>query len=219
LTDISGEAPPVEANTEIERRAIEWIAPFSQALHLERARDWVVRLDADASLELRLAAVTHDIERMFPGGPVFDRATGRWDDPDYLYAHGRRSAEVVGVWVHEQGDVADGLAVGELRRLITLHEFGGLDGADLLQAADSLSFLETLQDVVRSWVITGECGIGQARAKHQYMVDRIRVPEAERLAVPLLKAAMASLDDLDDAGSEGIDDAVGGLAETGRRPG
>jgi len=203
LTDISDEAPQVYPSTEIERRAIEWIAPFSQALHLERARDWVVRLDPDASLELRLAAVTHDIERMFPGGPVFDRATGRWDDPDYLYAHGRRSAEVVGVWVHENRDAADGLSRAELRRLITLHEFGGLDGADLLQAADSLSFLETLQDVVRSWVVTGECGIGQARAKHQYMADRIRVPEAALLAVPLLKAAMASLDDLDPAGRNG----------------
>jgi len=215
VTDISDEAPRVDPSTEIERRAIGWIAPFSQALHLERARDWVVRLDPDASLELRLAAVTHDIERMFPGGPVFNRATGRWDDPDYLYAHGRRSAEVVGVWVHENSDAADGLARAELRRLITLHEFGGLEGADLLQAADSLSFLETLQDVVRSWVITGECGIGQARAKHQYMVDRIRVPEASRLAVPLLKAAMASLDDLE---SVEPDDAIAsGLAGTSRR--
>jgi hypothetical protein len=204
LTDISDEARRVETSTEIERRAVEWIQPFSQALHLERARDWVVRLDPDAPLELRLAAVTHDIERMFPGGPVFDRAHGRWDDPDYLYAHGRRSAEVVGVWVHENNDVADGLSRAELRRLITLHEFGGLDGADVLQAADSLSFLETLQDVVRSWVITGECGIAQARAKHQYMADRIRVAEAAPLAVPLLKAAMASLDDLDTVGSDGL---------------
>jgi hypothetical protein len=104
----------------------------------------------------------------------------------------------------------------ELRRLITLHEFGGLDGADVLQAADSLSFLETLQDVVRSWVTRGECGIAQARAKHQYMVDRIRVPEASRLAVPLLKAAMASLDDLDGDADEAVDPA---LAVASRRSG
>jgi hypothetical protein len=197
LIAISDEAPQVEAATEIERNALEWIAPYSQALHLERARDWVVRLDATAPIEVRLAAVTHDIERMFPGGPVFNKASGRWDDPDYLYAHGRRSAEVVGVWLHGQGDVANGLSRSEIRRLITLHEFGGLDGADVVQAADSLSFLETLQDIVRSWVVDGECGVAQARAKHQYMADRIRLPEAVRLAEPLLKAAMASLDDLE----------------------
>jgi hypothetical protein len=197
LIAISDEAPQVEAATEIERNALEWIAPYSQALHLERARDWVVRLDATAPIEVRLAAVTHDIERMFPGGPVFNKASGRWDDPDYLYAHGRRSAEVVGVWLHGQGDVANGLSRSEIRRLITLHEFGGLDGADVVQAADSLSFLETLQDIVRSWVVDGECGVAQARAKHQYMADRIRLPEAVHLAEPLLKAAMASLDDLE----------------------
>lgn len=208
MTALSDEAPRIEPATEIERRAIEWISPYSQALHLERARDWAVRLDPAASLEVRLAAVTHDIERMFPGGPVFDKAHGRWDDPDYLYAHGRRSAEVVGVWIHEQDGASDGLDRREVRRLITLHEFGGLDGADLVQAADSLSFLETLQEIVRDWVINGECGVDQARAKHQYMADRIRLPEAVELAEPLLKAALASLNDLDDLG-------VTGLAESG----
>lgn len=202
MTALSDEAPQIEPATEIERQAIKWISPFNQALHLERARDWAVRLDPDASLEIRLAAVTHDIERMFPGGPVFDKARGRWDDPDYLYAHGRRSAEVVGVWLHEQGTVADGLVRSEVRRLITLHEFGGLDGADLVQAADSLSFLETLQEVVRDWVLNGECDVAQARAKHQYMADRIRVPEAAELAEPLLKAALASLHDLEGDGQE-----------------
>jgi polyhydroxyalkanoate synthesis regulator phasin len=85
----------------------------------------------------------------------------------------------------------------EVRRLITLHEFGGLDGADLVQAADSLSFLETLQDIVISWVTKGECGVDQARAKHQYMADRIRIDEARLLAEPLLESAMASLDGID----------------------
>jgi hypothetical protein len=163
---------------------------------LERARDWVVHLDGDAPLEVRLATLTHDIERMFPSGPVFDKAHGRWDDPDYLYAHASRSAEVVGVWIHEQADVTAELDRRELRRLITLHEFGGLAGADLVQAGDSLSFLETLQDVVRSWVEGGECDVAQARAKHQYMADRIRIAEARRLAEPLLEAALASLDDI-----------------------
>ena len=84
-----------------------------------------------------------------------------------------------------------------MQRLITLHEFGGLDGADLVQAADSLSFLETLRDVVRRWVTGGECDVRQARAKHRYMAERIRVPEARRLAEPLLVQALASLDDLE----------------------
>lgn len=191
--DVAQEAPVL---TIIERRAIAWISPYSQSWHLVRARDWLMYLDPDASLEARLAALTHDIERMFPGGPQIDKATCRWDDPRYLYAHASRSAEVVGTWLDSQDGAASEISVPELQRLITLHEFGGMDGADLVQAADSLSFLETLQDVVRGWVTQGECGVKQARAKHCYMAERIRVPEARRLSVPLLNQALASLADL-----------------------
>jgi hypothetical protein len=189
-------APNLPAATEIERRALEWIRPYSQAWHLERARDWLVYLDPGAGLEARLAVVTHDIERMFPNGPQMNKATGRWDDPHYLYAHAARSAEVVGFWLHAQHDVPDKYALSEVQRLITLHEFGGVGGADLVQAADSLSFLETLQDIVRKWVTHGECDAGQARAKHRYMAERIRVPAAQPIAERLLQQALATLDDL-----------------------
>jgi hypothetical protein len=189
-------APSLPVSTEIERRALDWIGPYSQALHLERARDWLAYLDPGTPLEARLAVVTHDIERMFPGGPQMDKALGRWDDPHYLYAHASRSAEVVGFWLHAQADAPEEISVPEVRRLITLHEFGGVAGADLVQAADSLSFLETLQDVVRKWVTRGECGAEQARAKHRYMAERIRVPSARELAGPLLEQALGSLEDL-----------------------
>jgi hypothetical protein len=189
-------APSLPVTTEIERRAIAWIGPYSQAWHLERARDWLAYLDPGTPLEARLAVVTHDIERMFPNGPTIDKATCRWDDPHYLYAHASRSAEVVGVWLHSQDGAKEEVSLSEVQRLITLHEFGGIDGADLVQAADSLSFIETLQEVVRGWVTRGECGVEQARAKHRYMAERIRVPEACRLAGPLLEQALASLGDL-----------------------
>jgi hypothetical protein len=196
VTTVIDIAPQAAVATEIERRAVAWIGPYSQATHLLRARDWLVYLEPDARLEARLAVLTHDIERMFPNGPTMDKATGRWDDPHYLYAHASRSAEVVGVWLHSQGGTQEEFSLDEVQRLITLHEFGGMNGADLVQAADSLSFLETLQDVVRGWVTRGECGVEQARAKHRYMAERIRVGHARRLAGPLLEQALASLEDL-----------------------
>jgi hypothetical protein len=193
---VSEAVPSMPVATEIERRAIDWIGPYSQAWHLVRARDWLAYLDPEASLEQRLAVVTHDIERMFPNGPQLDKATGRWDDPHYLYAHAARSAEVVGFWLHAQHDVPEKVVLPEVQRLITLHEFGGVGGADLVQAADSLSFLETLQDIVRKWVTNGECDAEQARAKHRYMAERIRVPEAQPVAERLLEQALDALDDL-----------------------
>ena len=195
-TSVIDTAPRLPISTEIEQRASDWIAPYSQAWHLVRAHDWVVHPDPGASLEVRLAVLTHDIERMFPNGPSLDKGTCRWDDPHYLYAHASRSAEVVGVWLHEQGAAGEEVGLSELQRLVTLHEFGGLDGADVVQAGDSLSFLETLQDVVRNWVLSGECDAAQARAKHQYMADRIHIPEARLLAGPLLAQALATLDGL-----------------------
>lgn len=189
-------APSLPVDTEIERRALAWIRPYSQAIHLERARDWLAYLDPGTSLEARLAVVTHDIERMFPGGPQMSKASGRWDDPHYLYAHASRSAELVGFWLHSQADSPEPVSLPEVQRLITLHEFGGVSGADLVQAADSLSFLETLRGVVRAWVTDGECGAEQARAKHRYMAERIRVPAAQELAAPLLERALATLEDL-----------------------
>jgi len=205
-----GIVPRVPPGTMIESRALAWIAPYSQALHLERARDWLVYLDATASLEMRLAVVTHDIERMFSGGPVFDKRRGRWDDPHYLYAHASRSADFVRRWLAEQGDAVDGISVNEVDRLVTLHEFGGLDGADLVQAADSLSFLETLQATVSGWVLGGECDMSQARAKLTYMADRIRVAEARRLAEPLLADALTALDEAAAQGSDSPGRSVSG---------
>jgi hypothetical protein len=196
VTTVITIAPVAPVATEIERRAIAWIGPYSQSRHLVRARDWLVYLDHDAPLEARLAVVTHDIERMFPNGPQINKATCRWDDPHYLYAHASRSAEVVGVWLHSQDGAKEEVSLSEVQRLITLHEFGGIEGADLVQAADSLSFLETLQGVVRRWVTGGECNAAQARAKHRYMAERIRGPAARRLAAPLLEQALASLEDL-----------------------
>ena len=196
VTSVIEIAPQVPVATEIERRVLQWIAPYNQARHLVRARDWLVYLDQSAPLEARLAVVTHDIERMFPNGPTIDKATCRWDDPHYLYAHASRSAEVVGVWLHSQDGAKEEVSLSEVQRLITLHEFGGIDGADYVQAADSLSFIETLQEVVRDWVVRGECGAGQARAKYSYMAERIRVPEARRLAAPLLEQVLASFQDL-----------------------
>lgn len=178
---------PIE--TEVEQAAAHWVAPYNQVVHLLRTRDWLVHLTPGASLEARLAAMTHDIERMFPGGPTMDFAHVRWDDPAYLYPHQLRSAEFVGNWLTSEGH-ADGIDDDEVRRLIGLHEVGGLGLADDLQAADSLSFLETLAGLAGDWVRTGTCSRDTAIAKLTYSVDRIRLDRALEPARALLPWAI-----------------------------
>jgi hypothetical protein len=186
-------APAVPLDTEIEALAAEWVAPYDQVEHLMRARDWVVHLDPAATVEMRVAAMTHDIERMFPGGPVLRHADGNWDNPFYLFPHSLRSAEAVGMWLGALGPVSAQVSAGEIRRLVALHEVGGLRGADVVQAADSLSYLETLAGMTRRWVLSGTCSRDAAAGKLQYSVDRIRVAAAREPAGRLLEWAMDQL--------------------------
>lgn len=178
--------------TTLEDRARDWIAPYSQARHLVRTLDWLLELEPAADEAMRLAALTHDMERHFPGGPVQDRSDAAWDDPAYLAAHSERSARIVGDWLREQ-NAPDELVL-DVEGLIELHEVGGTERADLLQAADSISFLDSLADLAAGWVRDGVCSPEQAKAKHRYMLERIRVPEGRRLAEPQYEQAIAALD-------------------------
>src|SRR4051794_34440320 len=99
----SGAARRQLSPDELERAAERWIAGYFLARHLVRTRDWVVELDPDADLALRIAALTHDIERHVPGGPRFDPARQASDEAGYLLEHSIRSAQIVGAWLAEMG--------------------------------------------------------------------------------------------------------------------
>jgi hypothetical protein len=85
---------------------------------------------------------------------------------------------------------AEDVDVAEVRRIVGLHEVGGLGPADDVQAADSLSFLETLAGLAANWVRTGACSRDTAIAKLTYSVDRIRLPRALEPARDLLPWAI-----------------------------
>jgi hypothetical protein len=178
--------------TELERKAEAFIAPYWNADHLLNTRDWLIRLAADASEALRVAAVVHDCERMFAGGPAIDPSAPP-DDATYLREHSERSARFAGEWLRREG--ADTRFVDEVEELVRLHEGGGTPAADLLQAADSVSFLDVNGDVVLDWIADGRATCAQARAKLDYMLDRIRVERARELALPLYERATARLEE------------------------
>ncbi len=171
----------------LEQRAVEWIEPYWNANHLRRTRDWVIDLDPAASEALRLAALTHDIERHFPGGPVNDLTVAPEDDMDYRRRHSERSAGFVAGWLREQG--ADDRLVADVERLIRSHETGGEPDEDLLQAADSLSFLEVNVDLPARWAAEGRCSLQRGIDQHRWMFERIRYPRARKLARPLFEKA------------------------------
>jgi hypothetical protein len=170
-------------------RAGEWIAPYWNAEHLRRTLAWLVVLDPDASEASRIAALTHDMERHFPGGPVMDPATTPPDDAEYRTAHAERSARIVGDWLRGEGGSAE--LVAEVERLVLAHEIGGSADEDVLQAADSLSFLEVNAGLVAAWFRDGRCSRERAEEQLEYMFERIRVDRARELARPLREEALA----------------------------
>src|SRR5262245_16769637 len=168
------------------------IEPYWNARHLVRTRDWLLELDPAASEALRLAALTHDMERHFPGGPERDLSTSPPEDPEYNRLHSERSARIVRDWL--QGEGADEQLAGEVERLILAHEVGGLRDEDLLQAADSLSFLEVSGTVGAGWVTGGRCNHERAKGQCRWMYKRIRLPRARELAEPLYREALGVVD-------------------------
>jgi hypothetical protein len=177
---------------DLRERVFAWLAGYYDGEHLTRAGDWMLVLDPDAPEHLVLAALTHDLERAVPGGPVLDKASSPWDDVAYNTAHCERSADVVSAWLERQG--APPQLVERVRRPIREHEFGGSPEGDLMQAADSISFLEVNGGLVSSWVLNGECSAAKAREKLDWMLDRVRLPRGRELAAPYHQQAVAELE-------------------------
>ena len=158
--------------------------------HLLKALEWLDRVAPDSLESVRLATLTHDMERAFPGPdqPVIKTLS----DPQYERLHSLRSARIVGAWLREQH--ANESLVEHVEALIVAHEFGGWPEADLVQAADSLSFLETNIDLFLGFVRSGKHPAHEVRKKFNSMFGRIQIPRLKQLAQPLLDDALLQLD-------------------------
>ena len=161
--------------------------------HLLETLTWLDRISPGSHEAVRLAALTHDMERAFPGAdsPVM---TGL-GDAAYHAAHSARSARIVGAWLRDNG-AEDGFA-RDVEALIRVHEDGGWPEADAVQAADSLSFLATNVDLFLGFIRSGRFSSRDVRWKFEYAYERIQIADAKVLARPLLERALARLDDLE----------------------
>ncbi len=178
-------------------RARNWVRAHYEhgGRHLLQTEVWLQRLKPDASEEMLLAALTHDIERAFsgPDSPSLDPKDGV-DNPVYNIAHCERSTRIVSSYLREQG--ASPESIGEVARLIRAHEYGGDSDENLVQAADSLSFLEVNVDVFLDWMDAGneKWDAEAVRAKFDWMYKRIQISHACDLARPLYEEALRKLE-------------------------
>jgi hypothetical protein len=175
-------------------RASAWMAELHPHYrHMERTLWWVDRLDPGASEALRIAAITHDCERAYPDRDAGWDSAVSWDDPEYGRWHQERCARIVAGWLRDKG--AEVELVDEVERLVRVHEDGGWPEADLLQAADSLSFLETLGGLLSEWVQSGRASRERAMGKARHSAERIAaaLTVAREEAGPLLAAVLQRL--------------------------
>jgi len=173
---------------EAARRWVVETYPYNRD-HLVCALDWLDRLAPGSHEAVRLATLTHDMERAFPGpdSPQMESL----NDPDYNRLHSERSARIVGTWL--RGNGAPEALVHRVERLILAHETGGWLEADLVQAADSLSFFDTNIELFLGFVRAGRFSVADVRWKFEHAYQRIRVPYAKALARPRFEDAGARL--------------------------
>jgi hypothetical protein len=177
-----------ESLVDAASRWVEACYPWN-SYHLLKSLHWLDRVAPGSRDAVRLATLTHDMERAFsgPDSPVM-RGLG---DAEYNAAHSARSARIVGSWLRDHG--ADEVLISDVEALIRAHEDGGWPDANAVQAADSLSFLDTNIDLFLGFVTSGKHTAHDVRKKFEYMYDRIQIADAKALARPLLEEALARL--------------------------
>lgn len=177
---------------ELYQKTKIWVEKiYSNANHLVRTVYWVKKLSPKSSRALILAALTHDIERAFKEGskpPIPE--TRKWDDQTYNHWHSKRSAKFVKDFLEKENAKPE--LIKEILKLISYHEEGGWDEADLLRDADSLSFLEINVPFFISR-IPKELNKKEVKEKFNYMFMRISSKKAKRIAKLFYKKAISDL--------------------------
>jgi hypothetical protein len=172
----------------VEQFVMGTFRPHDPALgHLLRTVDWILVLNPNADDSLLIAGVSHDIERAWSNDPL---GAQQEDMQKYTSEHQKRSAEIMELFL--TATRAPATLVQRVKELITKHETGGNDDQNLLNDADSLSFLENLSEIFINESVS-ILGVERVRWKIEWTFTRISSEKAKQIALPLYKSALQRL--------------------------
>lgn len=127
-------------------REIESILPNSpiktDLIHAKLVLRWVLKIKPDADEALKIAALSHDIDRAVTGITEKD-LRGDFKPEDYAAfkkAHSIRSADFI-CEILERYEYPKEI-IQKVRHLVENHEFGGDEETDILTDADSMAYFE-----------------------------------------------------------------------------
>jgi hypothetical protein len=156
--------------------------------HLVRTLGWLDELAPGGRPAMRIAALLHDIERAFPDADSPFVSGRDWALEYYVDYHQGRCARLLTGWLIEHG--AELSLIPDAVALVAVHERGGWPDANLIQAVDSLSFIETLGPLVRQWIADGTTSRESGLEKMSSMWERIQVPAAREAGRELYERVM-----------------------------
>lgn len=165
-----------------------------EAEHMLRTGFWLKEIYPEADEAMYIAAICHDIERVFPlrDGEVKPPKTGDDNkDEEYLIWHGKRSAEFTEKLLQEFG-LADAEAMERIKTLIADHSFGGNTERDMMRDADSISFFEKNTELFIKDCKDKE----KLREKFNSDFERISSQKARDLAKPYYEQAIEKLNNI-----------------------
>lgn len=164
-----------------------------EAEHMLRTGYWLKQLESEVDDAFYIAALCHDIERVFPlrEGEVKPAKTGDdKSDQEYLTWHGKRSAEFTESLLCEYG-FDDEEALERIKTLITNHSVGGDKEKNLMMDADSISLLE---NNIPLFIKEGK-NKKKLKEKTISEFNRLTSEKARKFAKPFFKKALEELND------------------------
>ena len=146
--------------------------------HGEKVLEHVLELNPQASSELQIAAMAHDIERGYEAKNRLTRDQFSNDYDAYKAAHAKRGAEIIFKILHEYNFLSDEF-INKVAYLMTNHEVGGDEDANDLRDADSVAFMQDSMTGLTNYmsIRTKE----QTVAKLNWMFTRMRQKNKEIL--------------------------------------